>query len=142
MAGRTRRHLDIVSRSLEPVVYDQPEFLEAVQKLVLSARGRAKVRILVLNPEALISRGNHRLVDLVMRVSSYMEIRHPCLDHREFNEAMLIADEIAVIHRKQADRYEGIANFNSPRRATQLSETFEMLWQNAELDTHFRRLML
>jgi hypothetical protein len=142
MAGRARRRLDIASRSLEPAVYDTKEFLEAVQKLVLAARGRACVRILVLDPEALISRGDHRLVQLAMRVSSYMEIRRPGPDHQEFNEALLIADGKGVIHRKQADRYEGVANFHAPRRAAHLSQSFETLWQHAELDPNFRRLML
>ena len=142
MAGRARRHLDIASRSLEPAVYEAKEFLAAVQKLVVSGRGRARVRILVFDPEALLSRGDHRLVNLAMRVSSYIEIRRPGPDHQEFNEAMLIADRTAVIHRRQSDRYDGVANFHSPLRAAHLSESFEAVWQNAEPDPHFRRLML
>ncbi len=142
MAGAARRRLDIVSRSLEPAVYDTREFLDAAQKMVLSTRGRGRVRILVLDPEALLSRGEHRLVNLAMRVSSYMEIRRPGPDHQEFNEAMLLADRGGVIHRKHSDRYEGVANFHAPQRAAYLSENFETLWQNAEPDPHFRRLML
>lgn len=142
MAGRARRRLDIVSRSLEPAVYDTLEFVEAVRKMVASGRGRARVRILVLDPGALVSYGNHRLVDLCMKLSSYMEIRHPGPDHQEFNEAMLIADERGAIQRQYADRYDGLANFNSPRRAGQLSESFEALWQHGEPDPNFRRLML
>jgi hypothetical protein len=81
-------------------------------------------------------------VILALRVSSYMEIRRPGPDHQGFNEAMLIADQIGVIHRMQSDRYEGIANFHNPLRANRLSESFEAMWQNAEPDPHFRRLML
>jgi len=142
MAGRVRRHLDIVSRSLEPAVYETKEFLEAAQRLVVSGRGRARVRILLLNPEALLARGDHRLVNLALRVSSYMEIRRPGPDHVEFNEAMLIADRMGVIHRKLSDRYEGIANFRNPQRAAHLSDSFESIWTHAEPDPHFRRLML
>jgi hypothetical protein len=142
MAGRVRRRLDIVSRSLEPAVYETKEFLDAVQKLVVTGRGHAHVRILVLDVEALISRGDHRLVMLAMRVSSYMEIRRLGPDQQGFNEAMLIADQVGVIHRMVSDRYEGVANFHDPLRAARLSESFELMWQNAEPDPHFRRLML
>lgn len=140
MVGGARRRLDIVSHSLEPAVYDTEAFLEAVKKLVLTPRGQA--RILVLDPEALISRGGHRLVDLATRVSSRMEIRRPGPEDQEFNEAMLIVDDVGMIHRKLSDRYEGVANFHAPLRAAQLLESFESLWQNAEADPHFRRLML
>jgi len=113
-----------------------------VQKLVVTGRGRGRVRILVLDPEALLSRSDHRLVNLALRVSSYVEIRRPGPDHVEFNEAMLIADRKGVIHRKQSDRYEGVANFHAPVRAAHLSENFESIWTHAEPDPHFRRLML
>jgi hypothetical protein len=142
MVSQARRSVDIVSRFLEPAVYDTQNFVEAMQRLVVSGRGRAKVRILVLDPAALVSYGNHRVVDLCMKVSSYMEIRRPGPDHQDFNEAMLIVDGKAMIHRKLSDRYEGIANFHAPRRAEQLLERFEALWQQGEPDTNFRRLML
>jgi hypothetical protein len=142
IAGLARRHLDIISRSLEPTIYDRAEFVDVVQRMVVSAQGRASVRILVLNPEQLLSHGGHRLINLAMRVSSYIQIRHPGPDHRDFNEAMLLADEKAVIYRKQSERYKGIANFQHPQWAGQLAETFENLWQHAELNPNFRRLML
>lgn len=140
MAGSAGQQLDIVSRSLDPPVYDTEEFLGAVKKLVLTRRGRA--RILVLDPESLLAYGGHRLVELALRASSHMEIRRPGPDHLEFNEALLIADRIGVIHRKHSDRYEGVANFRARQWAARLSERFELLWQNAETDPHFRRLML
>lgn len=142
MALRARRSLDIVSRALDPKVYDTREFVEAARRLVASGRGRAKVRIVVLDPEALLAYGNHRLVDLCMKLSSYMEIRRPGPDHQDFNQAMLIADGKAVIHRKHSDLFAGVANFHAPWRAENLSESFEALWQNGEPDPNFRRLML
>ena len=142
MAAQARRHVDIVSRSLEPAVYEGAAFLAAVQRLVVAGRGRGRVRILVLDPEALLSRGDHRLVNLAMRLSSYMEIRRPGPDHQAFNEALMVVDRTGCIHRPLSDRYEGVANFHSPLRAAHLAESFEALWQPAEPDPHFRRLML
>jgi hypothetical protein len=140
MAGLSRRQLDIVSRSLDPAVYNTADFLDGVKSLVLSGRGR--VRIILLDPDPLISSGKHRLLELTMRLSSLMSIRRPGECHSEFNEAMLIADRLSVVHQKYSDRYEGMANFQSPRLASSLTENFEAIWQNAEAIPHFRRLML
>lgn len=140
MVGRSHRQLDIVSRSLEPLVYDTREFIAAVKESVVARRVR--VRVVVLDSDTLISRGGSRLVELTIRLSSYMEMRRPGECHLGFNEAMLIADRHGVIHRKHSDRYVGIANFHSPRLAFSLTETFESIWQNAETIASFRRLML
>lgn len=140
MVQGTFRHLDIVSRSLDPAVYDTPEFVQAVRALALGKRSR--VRILLLRPESLLSRGGHRLVELAMRLSSHLEIRKPGPDDEDYNEGLMIVDSRIGIHRPLADRYEGVANFKSPAWAARLSESFERLWQNAEPDPHFRRLML
>ena len=141
IVGLSGRQLDIASRSLEPAVYDTRDFLDAVKHFVLSRRG-SRVRIVVLDPDSLISRNSRRLVDLAMRLSSLMEIRRPGERHSAFNEAMLISDRLRVVHRKHSDRYEGIANFHAPRLAGCLSESFEAIWQNAETIPYFRRLML
>lgn len=140
MAGTARRQLDIASRSLDPKVYDTEEFVEAVKKLALTKRGQ--IRILVLDPEALLSQGSHRLVELAMRVSSHIEIRKPGPDHQEYNEALLLADRMGVVYRKYSDRHDGQANYHAPLWAARLSDDFEQLWQNAESIPHFRRLML
>ncbi len=140
MAELCRHRLDIVSRSLEPMVYDSQGFLDAVKKLTVTNRG--SVRIIVLDPSTLISRSGHRLIEMALRLSSYMEIRRPGEHHAGFNEAMLIADRLMVVHRKYSDRYEGMANFHAPRLAYSLTENFEAIWQNAETIPDFRRLML
>ncbi len=140
MIGLAKRHVDIVSRSLEPTVYDTLECFEALKQLAIARRGR--IRIIILDPDSVISRGSSRLVQLAMRLSSFIEIRRPGEDHLAFNEAMLIVDRKGIVHRKYADRYEGIANAYAPRQAAQLTECFESMWQNAETIPYFRRLML
>lgn len=140
IVSQTRRLLDISSRTLESVVYEDAEFIDASKKLALSSRGR--IRLLVLDPDTLIAQGNHRLLELALRVSSHVEIRRPGPNHRDFNEALLIADRSAFIQRKLADRYDGVANLHAPLRAAELAERFELLWQHGEAIPHFRRLML
>ena len=140
MTGTAKRQLDIISRSLEPVVYDTKDFLDAVKNMILTHRG--KVRIVVIDPATLISRNDHRLVEMAIRLSSFMEIRKPGEHHAEFNEAMLIADRKMVIYQKHSDRYESVANLNAPRMAASLSDNFDIIWQHTVTIPDFRRLML
>jgi hypothetical protein len=140
MALNCRRTLDITSRNLDPAIYDQALFADAIKQIVLNNR-LARIRFLITDPAPVVSRG-HRLIDLSSRLSSFISIRKPGRDHRNFNEAMLLADNTAYIHRRFADRYEGIACHDDKRRASDLTGQFEEIWERAEIDPNFRRLHL
>lgn len=140
MAQNCARSLDIVSRHLDPAIYDHAAFVDAVKQIALNSQ-HARVRILVTDIGPVISRG-HRLLDLSARLSTYIAIRKPGRDHRNFNEAMLVADNQAYIHRRFADRYDGHASYNDHRSARDLTVRFEEIWERAETDPNFRRLHL
>ena len=140
MALNCRRTLDIASRHLDPAIYDQAPFVEAVKQIALNNR-LARIRFLITDAAPVVSR-RHRLIDLSSRLSSFISIRKPGRNHRNFNEAMLLADNTAYIHRRFADRYEGTACHDDKRRASDLTGQFEEIWERAEIDPNFRRLHL
>lgn len=140
IAQNCERSLDIVSRHLDPAIYDHAPFIDAVKQIALNSQ-HARVRILVTDIGPVISRG-HRLLELGSRLSTYIAIRKPGRDHRNFNEALLVADNKAYIHRRFADRYEGHASYEDPRSARDLTVRFEEIWERAETDPNFRRLHL
>ena len=138
LARQSRRSLDIVSRHLDPDVYDNEEFVEAVKELVLNNRG-ARVRLMVIDARPLVTQ-NHRLIDLADRVSSYVELRGPAAQHKMFNEAMLVADNMGYVHRQFSDRFEATASFADRRITARLSERMDDLWERGLPDPNFRRL--
>ncbi len=138
MAQNCQRTLDITSRHLDPTIYDQVPFVEAVKQIALNNR-LARIRFLVTDIAPLASHG-HRLIELSSRLSSFISIRKPGRDHKNFNEAMLLADNKAYIHRRLADRFEGVASYDDPRRTADLTGRFEEIWERAEIDANFRRL--
>lgn len=133
--GRT---LDIASRHLDPLIYDHEPFVEAVKQVVLNNR-RAQVRILICDLAPVVQRG-HRLLDLAKRLSSYISVRKPGPDYKNFNEAMLLADTRSYIYRQLADRYDGVASYDDIRRAQDLKGRFNEVWQRADIDSNLRRL--
>lgn len=134
----TNRSLDITSRHLDPIIYDQPETVELIKQIALTNR-QARIRIVINDIRPVITRG-HRLVELAQRLSSFISIRIPGSSHRNFNEAMLIADNSAYIHRPFADRFEGESHVNDRGRARDLTSRFEELWEKADIHPNLRRL--
>jgi len=138
MVTQSRRTIDIVSRHLDPLIFNERDMVDAFKSL----RSRSvKIRILILDPSPLLQRV-HRLVDLALRLTSFFELRIPPPEHRSCNESMLIADRKGYVHSLLSDRYEGVANFHAPDVATELLRRFDDLWQTALPDPNLRRLSL
>jgi len=137
MVRQGKRTLDIISRELDPAIYNTAEFTAAVKQLVLQSRNN-RVRVLVHEPLRIAKRG-HRLVDLAMHLSSFIEIRVPDREYADFNEAILVVDSTGYIHRINGDRYETKLNFNDGRTARILTRQFDDMWEKSRTDQNFKR---
>jgi len=140
MVQQCHRSLEIISRHLDPAVYDNDEFSTALRQLALQSQ-YVRIRILIQDPASLISRG-HRLLELAARLSSFFEFRVPGREHQNVNEAVLIADAVGVIHLPVADRYEGQVDFNNHQLAGELRRRFEEIWAKAQPDLNLRQMKL
>jgi len=140
MVGQTQTSLDIISRDLDPFLYDRETFLDLLSRLCLRNR-QARIRFLVQDPATPIKK-NHRLIELGRKLSSSIEFRQPHQDYQYFNAACLIADRCGLIHRSLADRFEGTANFYAPVAARRELDFFTEVWERSESHPEFRRLYL
>ncbi|MBI1731620.1 MAG: hypothetical protein HYR49_02475 [Gammaproteobacteria bacterium] len=140
MAQQCHRSVHIVSRNLDPAVYDVPEFCDALVRVLLESR-RMKVRVLVHEAHSIVQSG-HRMLAVALKLSSFVEIRKPGADHKDYNGGMFIADALGFVTRRTADRYTGEANFNDPREATLLVDEFEEMWAKSTLDSNLRRFVI
>ncbi|RFA28336.1 hypothetical protein CAI21_12185, partial [Alkalilimnicola ehrlichii] len=84
----------------------------------------------------------HRLVDLIRRLSSYLEVRVMGNEYREFNESFFVADRLAYLHRPTGDRFDGRVCFHDPLAARRLLGLFDEMWEYGTHDPNFRRLHL
>ena len=130
--------LAIISKELDPYVYDQLDFVEALKNLAISGRN-VEIRILVFEPELIVRRG-HKVLDLAGKISSYIELLKPSPEYKSFNETVLIADETGYLFRENADRYKGKVNFNSRRESKCMLEVFNDMWETAKPDPNLRRM--
>jgi hypothetical protein len=137
MVRQAARSIEIVSRQLDPQMYDNADFCDAVSQLVVGSR-RARVRALVRDTEPVVKHG-HRLVPLAQRLPTFIELRVPAKEYDDYNAAFLIVDGAGIIHRRLSDRFEANVNFNNPRMAGELARQFEEMWQTAAPDVNLRR---
>lgn len=130
----------IISRELDPFVFDQLELVEAMKNVVLNNR-HAEVRIIVFEPE-LISRRGHKLLDISGKLSSFIHFRKAANEYKSFNESVVIADEIGYLFRENYERYRGKVNFNSRRESKSLLDVFNNMWETAKPDPNLRRVLI
>ncbi|MBK1691445.1 hypothetical protein [Ectothiorhodospira mobilis] len=141
MAAQARRSLQVVSRHLDPQLYDHAELVAECSRLARRSR-HSGIRILIQDPEPLRGR-THALIELARRLSSHIQVmRMSEADRKTRVDAFLIADGLGWIHQPRGDRAEGMANFHAPRRSKLLTAEFQTLWDAAEPDPHLRRLYL
>jgi len=138
VAREATRKVSIFTHDLEPGMYDDPEFLEVIKRLVLS-QTYARIRVLIADPARAIKNGNN-FVHLGRRLNTFIEFRHVREDLRTHSESFCIADETALVYRLQASRWEGIADTHEPAVAKLYGKMFDEIWLASEVEMEFRQL--
>jgi hypothetical protein len=132
------RKVSIFTHDLETGIYDDPDFLEIIKRLVLS-QAYSRIRVLIADPHRAIKNGN-TFVHLGRRLNTYIEFRHVREDLRTHSESFCIADETALVYRLQAKRWEGIADTYEPAVAKLYGKMFDEIWSASEVELEFRQL--
>lgn len=140
MTQQTSRSIDIISKHLDSNIYDTQDFIDAVKKLSISSKF-TKIRILIKDSDP-ITKNGHRLIELIQQLTSSIEVRKTSEEYKSYGEAFTLFDSKGVIYLRHSDRYEGLANFDRPRLAAELSNFFNEVWEHSAPDSNLRRLHL
>ena len=138
MAQQCRHTLIIQSYDLDPIIYDEADFIEAVRQVAISSP-RSSVKILIEDASKVIS-GGHRLIELMRHLTSSFQIHKINTDLKTLSDAFLICDDTAILYRKQTHRYEGFVNFNDRGKCRQILADFRDSWEKSMPEQEFRRL--
>lgn len=140
LATQARRHIALFTPDLELNLYDQTPFIDALTQLAIN-NARAQIRVLIKDSQAAIKHG-HRLIELSRRLSSYIEIRRVHSDYQDYNESFLLVDSYGLLHRLQANRFEGYISCKAALEVRRLQAYFDEVWNRSEPDIELRRLHL
>lgn len=140
LASQAHRQIELFSPDLEPVLYDQTAFIEALTQLTVGSP-RARIRVLAKDFDRTIKQG-HRLVELGRRLGSYVGLRKVHSDYQACNETFLLVDDYGLLHRRHSPRYEGVFSCKAPLEVRRLRAYFDEIWDRSEPDADLRRLHL
>ena len=138
LAEQAQRGLMLLTLDLEPAIFDQQPFLNAISKLARQHQD-ACIRILILDSHRTLQNG-HRLMELSRRLSSNIQFRCPPPEYQNTGKTFLVCDDAGYFYRPLASHYEGTANFNHPGEVVRLKKYFMELWDRSEPDTEMRVL--
>lgn len=141
MLEQARLQVLLFSQDLDPRIYDQPPFLQALQRLAVMHSPRARIRVLVLDNQRLIKEP-HRLLELARRLTTSIELRRPIAEYRERTDEFLLIDNSGYLHREQPAVPQAVASYHNPLRARTLQGEFLEIWEHSEPDPEIRRLHL
>jgi hypothetical protein len=136
IAAVARHQLSIYTPDLEPALYDQDLFLEAVKRLVL-ARSHGRVRVLIRDPFR-AAREGQRFMQMARRLTSCIELRSVPTEHRDDACAYILADNRAIAFRPNAGRWIGFVEFSDDGIDRRHVEHFEQLWSRGRVQPELR----
>ena len=87
-------------------------------------------------------KGGHRLLEVIRRLTSSIEVRRPIAEYRERTDEFLLVDQSGYVYREQAVIPKAVASYRDPLKACRLQEDFLEMWEHSEPDPEIRRLYL
>ncbi|WP_417566941.1 GNAT family N-acetyltransferase [Marinobacter sp.] len=140
VVGQAGQRIWLYDRLLEHDLYDRHRFRELVSALARRHR-LSEVRLLIHDDKPLVKR-RHKLVELMRRLPSRMELRLVNDDYPVEDRPFILADREGVVYRHDFDKPEGFAKFSDSGRVKLLAENFQRMWDAARPSLELRELPL
>lgn len=140
MVEQAKRSVHIVSRHMDPELYNHQEFIQTLSRLARRSK-YTQIQVLVQDSTPAVKDG-HRLIQLSQQLSSYVKIRKLHDDYKDYLRAFMVVDGTGFVLREFSDRYEATIDYYDPRQATELLKFFTEAWEISEPDPQLRRLYI
>jgi hypothetical protein len=140
LVKHARRSLEFFTQYLDPRIYGQPEFIENLRQFCI-ANSHNQVRILIQDSSTIVKNG-HRMISLIQRFTSTIEIRKTPEEYADIHYSYLIADDNIMLHKDQEQDFAGEFFYQDPVPVLRQLEKFNLIWEHSEADPELRRLYL
>lgn len=138
VAGQANQRIWLYDRLLEHDLYDRQRLRDIFSKMARRHR-LCEIRLLVHDDKPLVQR-RHKLVELMRRLPSKIELRLVNADYPCEEQPFLIADRQAIHYRHRFDGLEGWAKFADSGRVKLHAESFQRMWDAARPSLELREL--
>jgi predicted GNAT family N-acyltransferase len=141
LVSQAQHHFYIFTPDLNPALYDQDALRTHCRRLAIARAGQIPIRILLMNADLLIKRGQ-RLLELMRCLSSDIQIL-TVADEDQPNQDSLITIDSCGYARTTPDHVNSfIVDFHDRTETRRLERSFNTLWQRGQPHQQLRRLYL
>ena len=135
----TLKTIKIFTPDLEAVIYNNDEFR---QQLLSFTRGNrhAQIQILVDDISTALHCG-HKLIGLAQQLSSTVKIKDTPIDYQGTHISFILLDQGVFIFKPDITTHTAIFS-KCKNRSNKLHEFFTSAWEQAEQNSHTRRLSI
>ena len=142
LAGQARFSINIFTRDLDPPIFNNAAFEKCVFSLARQHRS-ATVRILARDSATAVRQG-HSLIRLAQHLTSSVFIHNPAREHRDEPSTFMTVDGTGFIYRPRSSsrNYHAAVHARSPKRAAELEDYFNEMWERSTPDSQVRRLYI
>ena len=136
---KTLRTIKIFTPDLEAEIYSNDEFRKQLLAFTQGNR-HAKIQILVDDiGNALQS--SHKLIGLAQQLSSIVTIKDTPVDYQGTHISFILFDQAGFIFKPDNTSHSAISS-NCKNRSNKLHDFFTSAWEQAEQNSHTRRLSI
>lgn len=138
LAQQSRRHLRLLSHTLDHELFDNENFADAISQLARNSR-LSHIRLLVVDVKPIVERG-HRLLELCRRLSTTLHMRRADCEPENIKENFIVADDRGVLCYAVREPEKAWADFNNRPLAEDYGAQFDELWHRSINDPELRLL--
>ncbi len=140
LAQQAHTSIDIFTHDMDSGIYSNKKFEQSIFNLA-RRHPNTLIRILARDTKRAVQSG-HCLIRLAQSLTSSVMIHNPSRDHRDILINFMVVDRIGLLYRPASTRknYNATFNFKAPRRATEIADLFNEMWQQSTPDTQIRRI--
>lgn len=140
LSAKARKSILIFSNELEPVYYDQPEFISNCKDMLLR-HPQCHIKILIQKNENL-KKMDHRFIDLMHRLASRIELKLCHEDYQTHPETFMLVDDQGVFLKRTPGRTSATVDFENRRLNDEYHRLFNTVWDQSDYDTSLRQLSI
>jgi len=124
--------------SIDPVLFDNEIIIDKLSEFARRS-ARTKIRFVVFDTRKNIVQ-RHRLLPLVQRLTSKIEVHIASRKHQELRTMYMLVDTKAYLYCPNAERYMGRVEMHAPATVRDMQKDFEEIWTHSKQDINTRRL--
>jgi len=140
MCRQATQNIRIYSPVLEHKLFDSVELRDICSSLARRNK-YTRIEILIYDSHRMVKNG-HALLEISRKLPSSIGIRIVDPELRQFDHEFVLVDDYGLVYRRDAETWDGYANFSDLTDNNRLARSFKSAWESGLYDANLRQLRI